>query len=121
MYGEGIDMMQKPPLGSILENVKHLRIHATDAEKRLWRHLRNRQLDKLKFRRQHAIPPYIVDFYCEEKKLVIELDGGQHSEETDKDRTAFLESRSLKVLRFWNNDVLTNTEGVLTMIQEKVS
>jgi very-short-patch-repair endonuclease len=92
-----------------------LRENQTDAEARLWLLLRDRRLGGRKFRRQHPIPPYVVDFYCGEAKLVIELDGSQHAEATEQEvrRTRFLESRGLRVRRYWNNAVLTETETVL--------
>jgi Uncharacterized protein conserved in bacteria len=70
----------------------------------------------MKFRRQHPIPPYVVDFFCEAKKLVVELDGSQHDEEVDQARTRFLESHGLMILRYWDNDVLQQTEAVLEAI-----
>jgi very-short-patch-repair endonuclease len=96
--------------------VKELRKNSTDAERYLWKHLRMKQLEGLKFRRQEPIGKYIVDFVCFEKAVVIEVDGGQHSEERDSDRDAWLVSQGFKVVRFWNHDVLTNVEGVLAMI-----
>ena len=99
---------------------RQLRRESTDAERLLWRHLRNRALLGLKFRRQHAIPPFFLDFACPEIALAIELDGGQHmSEEAlagDARRTAFLEGQGYCVLRFSNIDVLTNIEGVMLAI-----
>jgi very-short-patch-repair endonuclease len=99
---------------------KNLRKNQTDAEAVLWRHLRNRQLGGFKFRRQHSFPPYIVDFVCIEKRLVVELDGGQHANATEADerRTKFLEQKGFSVVRFWNNDALGNTEAVLERILE---
>jgi len=99
---------------------RDLRRHQTDAERRLWRRLRDRQLAGAKFRRQHPIGQYIVDFCCLEAKLVVELDGGQHAARraTDTERTAFLEAQGYRVLRFWNNDVLSNLDGVLQRIAE---
>ena len=82
----------------------------------MWQALRNRQLGNLKFRRQATIGPYIADFVCVEAKLVVELDGGQHREELDRQRTCFLEQRGFAVRRFWNNDVLENLPGVLETI-----
>ncbi len=73
------------------------------------------------FRRQHQIGQYIVDFVCLEKKLVIECDGGQHTEEVDKERTLFLEQEGFKVLRFWDNDILKNIEGVYEVIAKALS
>jgi len=85
----------------------------TDAERRLWSALRDRRLQRFKFRRQHPLGPYIVDFACIEHGLVIEADGGQHMDSAeDVKRTAWVESRGWRVLRFWNNDILGNTEGV---------
>lgn len=94
----------------------------TDAEQLLWRLLRNRGVHSAKFRRQHPIGRYVVDFYCHEAKLAIELDGGQHAELAqeayDRERTAFLESQGIQVLRFWNREVLQQTEEVLRVIWE---
>ena len=97
---------------------KSLRTNQTDAESRLWYHLRNRRFQGWKFRRQHILQGYIVDFVSLERKLVIELDGGQHAEQEayDNQRTQVLEKDGFKVIRFWNNDVLTNLEGVLETI-----
>jgi len=102
----------------LLEFARSLRKKQTDAETRLWHLLQDRRLAGKKFRRQHPIPPYVVDFYCHEKKLVIEVDGGQHAEDRRRDqkRTEFLESKGLRVIRFWNNDVLQETEAVLQVI-----
>jgi very-short-patch-repair endonuclease len=95
-----------------------LRSQLTDCERLLWSRLRNRGLAGLKFRRQHPCPPYVLDFYCAELRLVIELDGGQHYDEAglqrDRGRTAYLQRQGLAVLRFSNLDVLQNLEGVLT-------
>ena len=86
----------------------------TEAEKRLWSRLRSRQILGLKFRRQHPIGNYIVDFACLERKLVIELDGGQHSgDKQDKERDAWLENEGFKVIRYWNDQVLRETEAVV--------
>ena len=99
---------------------KALRKNQTDAEKRLWSHLRNRQLSGCKFRRQHEIGNYIVDFVCLEKKLIIELDGGQHANQNryDCQRSAILESLGYTVIRFWDNEVLTQTQNVLEAIHK---
>jgi very-short-patch-repair endonuclease len=100
--------------------VKALRRHPTDAEKKLWRHLRNRQISGAKFRRQQPFGPYILDFYCAESKLAIELDGGQHSKlkgaAQDKQRDEYLKEEGVTVLRFWNNQLLCEFEGVIEMI-----
>ena len=93
-----------------------LRRESTDAEQRLWSILRNRQLNGFKFRRQVEIGGYIADFLCAERRLIIEVDGGQHTVECDARRTAFLESQGFQILRFWNDDVLKNLDGVWTTI-----
>lgn len=101
----------------LLEFAKAMRSNATDAEHLMWQLLRAKQFMNLKFRRQHVIAPYIVDFYCHELGLVIELDGSQHGtddgKEYDAERTKFLEALGLSVVRYWNHDVLKNTESVL--------
>ena len=94
----------------------------TDAERKLWSALRNRQLDDAKFRRQQPIGPFIADFVCQEHRLIVEADGGQHSTSASDDRrTAFLESKGYRVLRFWNHDILGNIEGVASMIRASLS
>jgi len=97
---------------------KRLRRNQTDAERVLWFQLRNRRLNGLKFKRQVPIDRFVVDFCCAEARLVIELDGGQHSAQVNKDldRTKILGAMGYLVLRFWNNDVLQNTDGVLEEI-----
>ena len=97
---------------------KRLRKNLTDAESKLWRHIRLRQVGGFKFRRQHPVGPYILDFACVEKLLAIEVDGGQHGEYVDYDfkRSAYLETHGYKVLRFWNSDVLNNIEAVKEVI-----
>jgi crossover junction endodeoxyribonuclease RuvC len=98
---------------------KKLRKEATPQEIILWSRLKNKQFGH-KFRRQHSIGKYVVDFYCPEKKLVVEIDGWQHKdqEKYDEERTKYLESLELKVLRFWNNDVNDNLNGVILKIEE---
>ena len=93
---------------------RELRKNPTDAERVLWRHLRRRQLAGHSFRRQHPIGRYIVDFFCFEKRLVVEIDGGQHSTQAsyDAERTAWLEADGYRVMRFWNNQVLGELESV---------
>ncbi len=97
----------------------------TSAEIRLWSRLRAKQLQGLKFRRQHGIGPYIVDFYCPEKSLVIEVDGDTHADENqvmkDRQRETYLQSLGLRVIRYMNDDVLNNIEGVLEDLYEKLS
>jgi very-short-patch-repair endonuclease len=97
---------------------QELRQNATDAEKRLWLYLRNRQLDGHKFSRQMPVGPFICDFMCREARLIVELDGGQHDAAAGRDaeRTRFIESEGYRVIRFWNNDVLGNVDGVLSEI-----
>lgn len=99
----------------ILTKARQLRQRSTNAEHILWQKLRNRHLNGYKFRRQTPVGVYIADFNCVHLKIIVEIDGGQHAEQKDYDsvRTEFLESHGYKVVRFWNNDVLTNIEGVL--------
>ncbi len=101
----------------------NLRKSMTDAERVLWYNLRDRRLGGWKFRRQHAVGPFIVDFVCLEKKLVIEVDGGQHAEMIvqDDNRTEYLSKSGYKIVRFWNNQVLQETEAVLQVILNEVS
>ena len=103
----------------LVNTAKTLRKSQTDAEKLLWKHLRAKQMEGLKFRRQQPIGNYVIDFICLEKSLVIEVDGGQHADnKKDKGRDAWLKSEGFKVLRLWNNEVLTNMKGVLEVIRE---
>jgi len=97
---------------------RKLRKEATEAENILWYHLRAKQLNNLKFRRQQPVGKYIVDFVCFEKKLIIEVDGGHHAEnnETEKKRTQWLNDKGYTIIRFWNNEVLQNCTGVLEEI-----
>jgi very-short-patch-repair endonuclease len=97
---------------------RELRRTMTEAERHLWRYLRHRQLDECRFRRQAPIGPYIVDFVCFERRLIVELDGGQHAVQIDSDalRTEWLNSRGFRVLRFWNNLVFEDREAVLEAI-----
>ena len=98
------------------QRARDLRRNATEAETLLWSKLRNRQIFQAKFRRQVPIPPYIADFVCFDIKLIVEIDGGHHSFQSDAPRTAFLEAQGFSVIRFWNHDVLGNIEGVLRVI-----
>jgi very-short-patch-repair endonuclease len=97
-----------------------LREQLTDAEQKLWQALRRNQLNGLNFRRQHPIGPYTLDFYCSTIRLGIEIDGGQHNFATealrDAERSTWLASKGIAIIRFWNNDTLANTEGVLLEI-----
>jgi very-short-patch-repair endonuclease len=97
---------------------RRLRSAMTDAERRLWYHLRRRRFQGAKFRRQMPLGKYIVDFVCLEHRLVLELDGGQHATQTGADqvRDAWLQARGFRVLRFWNNEVMENLPGVLVRI-----
>ena len=100
---------------------RELRRDSTEAEWKLWQVLRSRQLGGLKFRKQVEIDGYIVDFLCAERRLIIEVDGGQHTPERDAQRTAFLESQGFTLIRFWNNDVLENLDGVYSAIEATVT
>jgi very-short-patch-repair endonuclease len=104
---------------NLTEVAKELRRNSTKAEQLLWKHLKAKQFDDLKFRRQEQIGRFIVDFVCYEKGIVIEADGGQHSLEQKKDeeRTQWLNSQGFMVLRFWNHEILANIEGVLEVIR----
>jgi very-short-patch-repair endonuclease len=106
--------------GQKTQFARHLRRMMTHAEASLWYHLRNRTLMGCKFRRQHPMGPYIVDFACLEKKLVIELDGSQHGGAEDASRTQNIEAMGYRVLRFWNNDTLVQQQVVLAVILEAV-
>ena len=102
---------------------KSLRKSQTDAENILWYHLRNRNFQNYKFRRQHVLCGYIVDFVCLEKKLIIELDGGQHANQIayDSARTLKLEAHGFQILRFWNDEIFNNTNDVLEVIYETLN
>jgi len=101
-----------------IAKARELRNNLTKSEQALWKHLRMRQLAGYKFRRQQPIGPYIVDFVSFERRLIIEVDGGQHSQQVDYDaeRTAWLEAQRYRVLRFWNSLVLEETEAVKAVI-----
>ena len=102
---------------------RRLRHDSTGVEKEFWRRLRNRKLAGLKFRRQQCFGRYVLDFYCAEKKLNVELDGGQHDEpdqrEHDEQRAAFLERNGIRTVRFWNSQIRENIEGVLWRIAKE--
>jgi len=104
---------------NLTQTAKELRRNSTDAERLLWRRLKARQLDGLKFRRQEQIGRFIVDFVCYEKGIIVEADGSHHALEKEKDeeRTQWLNSQGFMVLRFWNHEILTNIEGVLEVIR----
>ena len=103
------------------KRARELRRELTPIEAILWQRLRSRRLAGLKFRRQHPIGPFITDFYCAERKLVIEIDGDTHAEQAryDASRTAWLEEQGNRVIRFNNRDVLDNLPGVLEMIKDE--
>jgi very-short-patch-repair endonuclease len=97
------------------DQARAMRRISTDAERKLWFLLRDRRLDGIKFRRQVPFGPYILDFVCFERRIVLEVDGGQHGESTtDASRDSRLQSEGFQIVRYWNNDVLKNSEGVLT-------
>ena len=106
----------------LLEFAKTMRHNATDAENLMWQLLRAKRFMNLKFRRQHVIKPYNKDFYCHELGLVVELDGSQHGTddgiEYDAERTQFLEALGLKVVRYWNHEVLGQTDMILEDLWE---
>ncbi len=105
--------------GTNTAHARALRTNPTEAERALWRHIRLRQLDGHKFRRQQPIGSYIVDFVCLEKKVIVELDGGQHAEQvtSDAERTAWLEAQGFRVLRLWNHEVLGDIWAVMEAIR----
>jgi 2-isopropylmalate synthase len=99
-----------------------LRTQMTDAERKLWLALRDRRFAGVKFRRQAPVGPFIADFICFDARLVIEVDGGQHADSSsDVRRDAWFARNGFRILRFWNNDVLLNTEGVLTAINDALA
>ena len=105
------------PRLSLLSRARELRHNMTDAEHAVWRILRNRQFSGVQFRRQVSIGPYIADFVCYDARLVIEADGGQHNElQADRVRDAWFAGQGFRVLRFWNNEIHDNPEGVATII-----
>ncbi|MGH7890390.1 MAG: endonuclease domain-containing protein [Thermodesulfobacteriota bacterium] len=99
---------------------RELRKNPTESEQMLWKHLRLRQLGGYKFRRQQPLGPYFVDFVCLEKRLIVEVDGGQHSEQIayDSERSGWLEAQEFPIVRFWNNEVLKEIEVVKEVIAE---
>ncbi len=128
-WGEGGDKqnhLRINPAAQLPEDLKRyareMRTSATDAEALMWSLVRDRRLRGLKFRRQHAVGRYILDFYCDELRLAIELDGGQHQEQVnyDAERTERLEKQGIRFVRFWNNDVMTQTEVVMTDLFNKI-
>ncbi len=108
-----------------VQQARALRQASTTAEQLLWRHLRNRQLAGAKFRRQHPLGPYILDFVCLEQGLVVEIDGGQHADlqaqDYDQQRTVWLQQQGLRVLRFWNHEVVQQTNEVLARVLQALT
>jgi very-short-patch-repair endonuclease len=105
------------PIDRRVSRARKLRKTPTDTEHKLWQRLRQPPFDAIHFRRQATIGPYFADFACHAQRLVIEVDGSQHAEsKSDTSRTAYLNAQGYRVLRFWNNDVLENIEGVLDAI-----
>ena len=104
--------------GASLLNAKQLRSNMTDAEQKMWQQLRAKRFAEYKFRRQVPMQKYVADFVCFNKKLIIELDGGQHAlqQSYDKKRDAFFANQGFRILRFWNDEILKNMEGVLQVI-----
>ena len=104
------------------ERSRDLRKNLTDAEQKLWQKLRNKQIKDHKFRRQFVLGNYIVDFICLDKRLIVEVDGGQHMDNVDYDlqRDEWLKSQNFNVLRFWNNQVLNEIDSVLEVIVRKL-
>ena len=111
-------MTSKPALTR--DAARRLRLDLTDAETRLWSRLRNRRLEGFKFRRQHSIGPFVADFFCLEAKLVIELDGSQHADQSKRDerRTDFIRAAGYEVLRIWNYEVMVEIDAVLQRIAD---
>jgi len=114
------DNLHKEAIGKLYQYGRELRSESTVAEKLLWAELRNRKLNGLKFRRQHPLYKFIVDFYCNERKMVVELDGNVHDEkinmEYDEARTSMLAGLNIIVLRFKNEEVISNMKDVLKKI-----
>jgi len=112
--------MKKHPSDGSHARARVLRRTMTDAEHRIWLFLRARQIEGFRFRRQAPIGPYIADFVCHEARLIIEIDGGQHDTDSlrEAERARFLEGQGYQMLRFWNNEVLANPEGVVTVIAD---
>ena len=122
-WGEGNTGFRKSsPKQKLVIKARALRMRMTDAERKLWFALRDRRFAQFKFRKQVPIGPFIADFVCFEARLVIEIDGGQRAESlTDKRRDRRFVTNRFRVLRFWNNDVLSNLEGVATVIAEALA
>jgi very-short-patch-repair endonuclease len=119
--GEWSNVHHSAPKSSLVKRARTLRLRMTDAERKLWLALRDRRFAQFKFRRQVPIGPFIADFVCFEARPVIEVDGGQHAGSfADKRRDRWFAANDFRLLRFWNNDVLSNLEGVSTLIAESL-
>jgi len=109
---------------TLKERRRELRRSQTDAEKAFWARVRNKQFLGMKFFRQYGVGPYILDFYCPAIKLAVELDGGQHNQDENREydaaRSAYLKANGIEVIRYWNNEVLCEIDGVLTQLEQKV-
>jgi very-short-patch-repair endonuclease len=118
-------MVKRPISDFRRQSAKRLRANTTTAEQILWRHLRSLNVKGSHFRRQVAIGPYIADFACMAQRLIVEVDGSQHGDEAnlrhDEKRTLWLQSEGYRVIRFWNNDVMSRTETVLEAIHDMIA
>ena len=107
---------------NLKNNARYLRKNQTEQERKLWNLIKNKQFYNYKFLRQYVIGKYIVDFICREKKIIIEIDGGQHNENStidyDKERSIYLNSIGYTVIRFWNNEIDNNIEGVYSKLEQ---
>jgi len=114
--------MKKHPVDGAQARARTLRHNMTEAERRLWQILRSHQMTGYKFRRQVPIGRYIADFVCHEARLIVEIDGGQHdrSSPQEAERSGFLEKEGYRILRFWNNEVLANPDGVHQTIADEL-
>jgi very-short-patch-repair endonuclease len=123
LAGEGLGRGNgvRPPRQQLLKRARSMRSAPTDAEHRLWQILRAKRLAGFKFKRQVRIDSFIVDFVCLNRRLIIEADGGHHGEENDTARDAYLNAQGFRILRFWNNDIFNNEEGVIESILAALS
>ena len=111
----------KRTIRPISPHARQLRADSTDAERAIWNAVRGRRLGGFKFKQQWTIGPFVVDFRCWERRLVVEIDGGQHGEKRDRRSMEWLEAQGYRVVRFWNNDVITNLEGVLQVLHNALT
>jgi very-short-patch-repair endonuclease len=122
LAGEGLGRgVSFPSATELLARAKAMRAAPTDAERHLWQILRGKRLSGYKFKRQQRIGTFIADFVCFGGRLIIEADGGQHSQDADGRRDAYLAGQGFRILRFWNNDILNNEEGVAQSILDALS